>query len=631
MVRTGKLFLLIFSFCCFNSGFSQDPKPGLIEVRKEVADSVGTFYFYDSLLTIASPTYRRVDTSVHHSHHYQALMKNGRTSASLGNTGLAYHDMVFSYDLGIESQFGLKSYNAYRFTPSTIPYYKLNVPYTVLAYSTGRHREQVFSGRHYQQVRRDLGVGVHFQIYNSMGAYVRQKADNSSVAFQALFRTKDKRYGVAGNFINNRFIHRENGGLLNPSQFEQNRESDRGRISMRLSSAENRWRESNTYFTQYFHLTQPAESQPGQLPEVAHGFGTLSHKFNYQRLSQVYDDRNPRSGFYREILIDSVRTLDSMVLHTVLNELQWSLALLQKESVDFTVNAGISHVFMHYRLFGVNNKYNQIIPHFIPELRIGERLTARAELKQITGDFRNTDRQTGAELFYKVGNDNRFTLGLIGRHALISPALFYQLYKSNHFEWENKFDQQRIGEVTLSALKGNHEAGLTYCSINGFAFLDSLSHPSWYGQSFGIFSAYLNSHMHWRRFTFDNRIRYQYLNANQALHLPELIVNSTLAYELSLFKGTLHAMGGLEVFYNTSWNAPSYTPALRTFYFQDQLTTGNYPYVDIFLNLRIKRARIFFLLQHLNEGLLDYNFYMIPGYPMPDRAFKFGVNWIFYD
>jgi len=631
MVRTAKLLLSISIFCFFFSGFSQDPRPGMIEVRKEVADSIGAFYFYDSAFAIVNPVYRQVDTSLHHSHHYQALLNHGRTFASLGNTGLAYYNMIFDYTLPSESQFGIRSYDAYRFTPSSIPYYKLNVPFTVLAYTTGRHREQVFTGRHYQQVRRDLGVGVQFNIYNSMGAYIRQKSDNASIAFQALYRTKSKRYGIAGNFINNRFIHRENGGLFNPLQFEQNLESDRGRISTRLSSAENRWRESNTYFKQYFHLSRSVSDQYDTVHSTGHGFGTVSHKFNYQRLAQIYDDRNPRSGFYREILIDSVRTTDSLVLHTVLNELNWSLPLLQTKSVNLTINTGISHIFMHYRMGGINNKYNQLIPNLNPELRIGEHFLARADIKQITGDFRNGDRQTGIELFYNAGKRNNLTLNLNARKSMVSPGLFYQLYNSNHFAWERKFDKQQFDELTFSGRVGKHKAGISYYGINGYAFLDSLAHPAWFDKPFRVLSAFINSRLEWRRFVFDNRIRYQYSSDYTALQLPELIVNSTLSYELDLFEGTLRAMGGVEVFYNTAWHAPAYMPALRTFYYQDRQTTGNYPYVDLFLNFRIKRARIFLLMQHVNEGILNYSYYMIPGYPMPDRAFKFGVNWIFYD
>ncbi|HHN48419.1 MAG TPA: hypothetical protein ENN08_05745, partial [Bacteroidales bacterium] len=132
-------------------------------------------------------------------------------------------------------------------------------------------------------------------------------------------------------------------------------------------------------------------------------------------------------------------------------------------------------------------------------------------------------------------------------------------------------------------------------------------------------------------FTLDNKITFQQLSDETVLRLPGLLINSTLAYELDLFQGALQAMGGVELFYNTAWKAPAYMPATRSFYLQNDKETGNYLYADVFINLRIKRARIFLLMQHVNQGLADFDYYMIPGYPMPDRAFKFGINWMFYD
>jgi len=623
--------LFLLSFALFVNGYSQEMTPGVIEIRQEVADSVGVFYFYDSALNIIKPRTYQLDTALHHFHHYQSLQRNGTTYASLGNTGLAYTELTYNSKLLPESQFGIRAYDAYRFTPSTLPYYKLNVPFTVLAYTMGKDREQVFMGRHYQQVRRNLGVGIHFNIYNSMGAYVRQKSDNASVAFQALYHTRNQRYGIAANFINNRFVHRENGGLVNPAQFEENIETDRSRISVKLASAENRWLESNTYFKQYFHLTNPAFFKNDSGPDAFMGFGTLVHKFNYQRLAMVYDDRNPRSGFYREILIDSVRTNDSLVLHTVYNDLQWHLPIISSDFLDLTINAGLGHVFMHYRMFDINEKYNQLMPYFRPELRIGRSLRLEANLQRITGDFRNGDQEFGLNGSYTLYETDPIILRTQLKRSLTSPGLFFHLFRSNHFEWDNRFDKQKINEFNVSGQWRKTKAGISMTTINGFAWFDSLAHPAWYDGQLNIFSVFADSRLEWRRFTIDNRIVYQQVPDEAVLRLPSFVINSTLAYELDLFQGALQAMGGIELFYNSAWKAPAYMPAIRTFYLQNEKETGNYVYADVFLNLRIKRARFFLLMQHINQGFAGYDYYMIPNYPMQDRAFKFGINWMFYD
>lgn len=613
------------------NGFSQDMKPLAIESRDELADSVSVSYFYDSALNILDPHYTILDTTLHHLHHYQALQNNGRTYASLGNTGLAYTPIRFNYAFSPTSQLGINAYDAYRFTPKNLKYYKLNVPFTLLAYTTGKDREQVFTGKHYQQVKQNLGVGLIFNIYNVMGAYERQKSDNASLAFQALYRSENNRYGISGNFINNRLIHRESGGILNPSQFENNIETDRSRISVKLTSAENRWRETSTYFKQFVQLTDPKRFENDSIQKGFMGLGSLVHEFNYQRIALVYSDRSPRSGFYPDILIDSAATLDSLVLHTVHNSFQWHLPVFKSDAFTLEVISGIAHVFMHYRNFDINRKYKQLMPFIQPALKIGRNLKIDAHLRRVTGDFSNGDQTIGAAVSYYIGEISPVTFKGEIEYSMKSPELFYQLYQSNHFAWENDFGQQEFSKAGFSGKWEHTTAGVSLTSINGFACLDSLAHPTWHEDPFNILAAFAESHLHWRRFTIDNKIVFQQVSDESAIRLPKIIVNSTLAYKLDLFKGALQAMGGVEVFYNTLWKAPAYMPATRSFYIQDQKETGNYLYADVFINLRIKRARIFLLMQHVNQGLTGYNYYMIPDYPMQDRAFKFGVNWMFYD
>ena len=88
---------------------------------------------------------------------------------------------------------------------------------------------------------------------------------------------------------------------------------------------------------------------------------------------------------------------------------------------------------------------------------------------------------------------------------------------------------------------------------------------------------------------------------------------------------------GLEALYHTSYYASSYMPATATYYLQDRTQVGNYPFVNAFVSLKLKRTRIFVSMDHVNWGLTGYNYYMVPGYPMPVRTLKYGVAWTFYN
>jgi hypothetical protein len=72
-------------------------------------------------------------------------------------------------------------------------------------------------------------------------------------------------------------------------------------------------------------------------------------------------------------------------------------------------------------------------------------------------------------------------------------------------------------------------------------------------------------------------------------------------------------------------------PATRSFYLQDKKQIGNYIYMDVFLNVKIQRARIFIMYSHFNASFMKQSYYMVPNYPQQDAAFKFGVDWRFFD
>jgi hypothetical protein len=102
-------------------------------------------------------------------------------------------------------------------------------------------------------------------------------------------------------------------------------------------------------------------------------------------------------------------------------------------------------------------------------------------------------------------------------------------------------------------------------------------------------------------------------------------------YTQPLFHGAATLQPGLDFYYNTRYYADNYNPALRTFYLQDNREIGNYLYMDIFINLKIQRARFYVAYTHFNASFMGRNYYSTPTYPMQDAAFKFGIAWRFHD
>ncbi len=99
------------------------------------------------------------------------------------------------------------------------------------------------------------------------------------------------------------------------------------------------------------------------------------------------------------------------------------------------------------------------------------------------------------------------------------------------------------------------------------------------------------------------------------------------------FENTLLTYLGYEVYFSTKYKALSFDPSGGQFYLENvnAQIIGNYPFVGIFMNLKIKKNVLMSLkFQHVNSGLLNVTYpFQINHYPVYGRLFKFSIKWTF--
>lgn len=87
---------------------------------------------------------------------------------------------------------------------------------------------------------------------------------------------------------------------------------------------------------------------------------------------------------------------------------------------------------------------------------------------------------------------------------------------------------------------------------------------------------------------------------------------------------------GADLRYFTAYEAPDYNPAVGQFATQDsQLRTkiGNYPWVNVYVNFQLKRARFYVMYTHVNKYAGSY--FLTPHYPTNERILRLGISWSF--
>ena len=211
---------------------------------------------------------------------------------------------------------------------------------------------------------------------------------------------------------------------------------------------------------------------------------------------------------------------------------------------------------------------------------------------------------------------------------------FLNHYVGTHDQWENDF--KAVKTIDIRARYVNQrlrtDVGASFTNIFSHVYFDSTIMPRQTSKALIVFTAWAKEVFKAGPVYFDQRVYVQKSTQEDILSLPTVALYSHNYYQDWLFKHALELQFGIDLFYNTSFYADNYMPSIMQFYNQKVYKTGNYPKVDVFLNLHIKRAQLFVKYEHVNFHLKERgNFFSAADYPINPAMLKFGVQWDFFD
>lgn len=131
--------------------------------------------------------------------------------------------------------------------------------------------------------------------------------------------------------------------------------------------------------------------------------------------------------------------------------------------------------------------------------------------------------------------------------------------------------------------------------------------------------------VHW-----DNELTYQFTSNKDILPLPAFNAYSNL-YLLFKVAKVLNVQLGADVRFFTKYYAPDFATAIGQFAVQDvnnpRVEIGNYPIINAYANLFLKRCRLYVNATHVNAG--TGRMYLAPHYPINPMSICFGLSWNF--
>jgi len=645
MKRFSLLFYFLFLFGSVCSAQVKDSIPVFENdtMRVSIFRGIEKFYLYryDSVNMV-----RTMDSLVI----YHPGIKRTNFNSTLGNVGSSAFSPFYKNDISLGFRVGIDSRRLFIWESGDIRFVNSHKRYSRVNYVNGSKKENYIEVEHSQSFGKNLDIGFRYNRINSLGYYTGQQTYLSRLNFYGRLSSRNQRYLLLFNVAMNSNKNQENGGIAADSLFEDDLVSNVKFLPVNLSGAQSQVKDNSFMVHQNFDFGSRVQSSKFKVQSSTSVGDSLKidsstvfipsfrvgHEVSYRRNSFLYTDGLPASGFYSDIILDSASTYDSIGVQTVENTVSLTFFSKNKNYLSFSARhqyTGVSYggnvpdtagqsVLVQTDWFNTNNVFVQ-----------GNAGISNKVFNKVWADAAYCVAGYNSGDFSLSGGLQTTYFEAKASATLMEADYFAQRYVSNHFEWTNNF-----GKVFNAGAAGafvHHRwklrAGAAYNLVSNMVYYAQDAKPAQYGGAVNIIKAFVQKRFTVGKFNLDNDVTYQYVKDYMPVRLPAVVLRSSFFFEDKLFKKALHSRFGIDLYYNTAWNAYNYMPATGQFYLQDGKRYGNYPSIDVYAAFRVKGARFFFKLDHAFAGLLGNTYYGAAHYPLNGRTFKFGVDWVFLD
>lgn len=579
-----------------------------------------------------------LDTALTFYHIYHPFEKRSISSTFTGYNGGAYQSNDFFNRTYNSDFYFAHSFDAYWLMPNQIQYFNTTTPYSVLDYSQSENRSQKnetrFNVIHSQNVNKKFNFEFLYNQSKNQGQYANQVSKFHNIGLATSY-VSDK-FLSHSNIIFNRSQAQENGGVvLDPGRtLNVNNTAD---IIVRLEGTQNKVQNNNFFTTNEYRLGKTIEADSAEyvvdafIPRV--GF---IHSLEYSGNKRSFLSEMGDSAFFANTFNDTL-DVDSTTYTRVTNIFQIKTYEAPDRKYTFGKRAYIGNDQLWYK-FSIPGKY---FPRKQSNTFVGGGIFRNeGKFWQWEADGRiyltgyragQTELSGSINKPLRIGRDTT-SLRIEGSVKTLVPEYYDQYFYSNHFEWQNNFSN--INEVRLGGSIRSQEfkvnVGANYALIGNYIYNNEQAMPTQASGELMILSAYANKDFDSRHWLVRTQLLAQKASNEDYIHLPVAAAFVSVNYRTVLSK-VMYTQLGFDTRYNTSFYADAYQPGTARFYLQNQQKIGNYPYVDLHVNLKLKRTRFFFKMMNVGSGLLGDNYFTAPDYPYYRRTFRIGLAWSFYD
>ena len=578
-----------------------------------------------------------VDTSLTLKKYYKFnyLRKDNLEKLKFSNFGQSYNSLTYSYE---KSSLPFSSFSSKQHAylkSSEVKYYKVPTPLTELLFKSvmkqGQFTDVLFS----TNTSENFNFSIAFKGMRSLGNYQNILSGLKKFSFTSNYNSINEKYKFKMHYVSQNFENKENGGLTKSSvdnfESEDNLFSERSKLSVKFEDATSYFLSKRFFLDHQFRILKSKKNNSL----------FVGHIFDYETTYNAFEQNNP-TPFYGS---SATPINDKTQIKTMSNKFYTYL------SSKFFGDIKVSYLNYNYNYLtnalssselGFNENENSISLELKNNI-FNHELRGKLE-KNLFGD-----RLGDLINIIMVSQNKNFNYSLGFNTLKKHPGLYFELFESNYSEirWANKLNSVKINNINLEFSSRTFGSfNFDYSKIDNFTYFDLkdkstlnddqdlklIPKVNQHSNSINYLKLKWQKEFNFGKFALDNSFIFQNVDQDQnILNLPDYIFRNTIYFSDHVFKRAMFLQTGLTFKYFSNYYANEYNPLISSFHIQNDKKIGNFPMIDVFVNARIKRTRLFLKAEHINSTLTGNNFYSTPSYPYRDFIIRFGLIWNFFN
>jgi hypothetical protein len=591
-----------------------------------------------------------LDTSltIYKDYKYNYLRKDIFGLLPFANEGQPYQTLDFglkNFSSFPEIGFQGKHFNFLQ--ADEINYYSVATPLTELYFKTVMEQGQSLDAFIAVNTSKNFNFSVAYKGLRSLGKYVNQLSSTGNFRFTTNYHTTDLRYEVKAHFTAQDILNGENGGIVNPANFESGDANftDRALLAVYNEDASSLL-DGKRYFINHHYRVNKMQSDNNLFIDHQINFENKFFQFSQKTVSTSVVDPlggqnrvfNRYGDAYVGTDIDDKTRYNRMYNKIGATYENSVLGKLQFFVEDFNYN--------HYYKTIIVLADNSVIPSSISDRinTLGGSYTYQKGRWNGNATFSNSismQSMRNLDLNANFQIDKVNSIGFRLQNNSKIPDHVYNLFQSSYksYNWFNNFNNEKINNLEAIAVTKWFNASAQISTLDDKLYFANVSAddlkvviaPKQFTGTIKYLAIKLSKEFRYGKFALDNTLLYQQVEQSEAIvNVPKFTTRNTFYYSDHLFKKALFLQTGFTFNYFTKFYANDYNPIVGDFYIQNTSQIGDFPMVDFFINAKVRQTRIYLKAEHFNSALTGNDFYAAPSYPYRDFIVRFGIVWNFF-